>query len=394
MRARERADNNTRLSELRTRKVLETVRQAVIELDLDQKITDWNTQAEIMFGWTREEVWGKDYVDLLVTIERHDTARRMIQDIVAEDDNNMKRVTLTSHLVSRHEEAIPVEINMWATDVAGRRRINIFATDISERVRLEREQELVVKRQRRLVEELRTADKAKNDFISTISHELRTPLTSIVGYLEMLEDGYGGKLSENQTSMLDVIDRNSRRLLNLIEDVLTLSRIESGSFKGRAVAVEVAGLVGGAVQTFVPTARTKNLEVTVDVPKEVGWIRGDQSQLERVLLNIISNAVKFTPEGGKINVHGYKQDERVTVSVSDTGIGIPVQEQHRLFSRFFRASSAEDHAIQGTGLGLTIVKSIVERHGGSIAVQSSDGNGTTVILEFPSVDSDAAITTI
>jgi PAS domain S-box-containing protein len=390
VRGRERADRDVRLSEERTRKVIETVRQGFFELDTNMCITDWNTQAEVMLGWSREEVWGRNFVDLFVPVDRRDMAIRNIKDVIDEPDVAMKRVIVSSHMISKSEQAVPVEINMWATDVAGRRRINIFAQDITERVKLEREQELVVKRQRRLVEELRTADKAKTDFISTISHELRTPLTSIVGYLEMLDDGYGGELSPNQASMLDVIDRNSRRLLNLIEDVLTLSRIESGAFKGRAVAVEVSSLVQGAVQTFVPTARNKSLELVVDVPKEVGWIRGDQSQLERVLLNVISNAIKFTPENGRVSVHGFRHDEHVTITVSDTGIGIPLEEQHRLFARFFRASTAQDHAIQGTGLGLTIVKSIVERHGGAINIQSAEGAGTSVILEFPSVNTAMA----
>lgn len=390
IRLREKTSADLQVSEERTRKVVETVRQGFIELDTDMKITDWNAQAEVMTGWTREEILDKSFIDTCLPEDRRDVAYMHLKQCVDEPGIPMRRFALTGRLLTKNDEDIPVDVSMWATEVNGRRRVNIFAQDISERVRLDQEQELVVKRQRVLVEELRAADKAKSDFISTISHELRTPLTSIVGYLEMLTDGYGGELTANQTSMLEVIDRNSRRLLSLIEDVLTLSRIESGAYtKSGAVAIDVSLLVQGAVQTFVPSARAKSLELDVDVPKDIGWIHGDHSQLERVLLNLISNAVKFTPEGGRVTLHGFRHGDTITISVSDTGIGIPIEEQHKLFSRFFRSSTAQDRAIQGTGLGLTIVKSIVERHGGTITIQSAAGAGTMVMVEFPAMDSEA-----
>ena len=387
---REQVDQALRFSEERNRKVVETVRQAVFELDTEMHVTDWNAQAEVTFGWTRDEIIGKPFLQTLVPADKRESLQSNIVAVVEEQGAPMRRFTLHNSLLSKSGLSVPVEIALWATDVVGQRRVNIFAQDISERVRLEEEREVVMKRQARLVEELRRADKAKTDFISTISHELRTPLTSIVGYLEMLNDGYGGELTANATSMLDVIDRNSRRLLGLIEDVLTLSRIESGAFaKGDDVAIDVAGLIQGAAQTFVPSARSKSLDLEVDAPRDAGFVRGDPNQLERVLLNLISNAVKFTPPEGRVSITSYDHEGKVVITVHDTGIGIPVEEQHKLFSRFFRASTAHDQAIQGTGLGLTIVKSIVERHGGTISVQSAVGSGTTVTVELDLVDADS-----
>jgi two-component system phosphate regulon sensor histidine kinase PhoR len=295
------------------------------------------------------------------------------------------------NLMKKHGEMpLPVEFSSWLTSTGNRRTVNFFAQDISDRIRLIREQEVVVKRQKALVEELRAADKAKSDFISTISHELRTPLTSITGYLEMLQDGLGGPLNENQQMMIDVVDRNSHRLLTLIEDVLTLSRLESGAVRFSHAETEVRSLVSAAVETLLPQIHTNGLLLEVDVAHNCGTVTGDEDQLERVVLNLLNNAVKFTPEGGRLSINAYRQDKTVTISVSDTGVGIPVEEQPHLFSRFFRASTAQESAVQGTGLGLTIVKSIVERHGGNVSLQSAPGVGTTVYVELPAtVTTDA-----
>jgi len=290
----------------------------------------------------------------------------------------------TTFLSKKHAEIeVPVEVTSWVTRTEGRRTLNLFVQDITDRKRLQREQEVVVKRQKILVEELRAADKAKNDFISTISHELRTPLTSITGYLEMLQEGLGGPLSENQQMMVDVIDRNSHRLLTLIEDVLTLSRLESGAARFNKAKAEVRSLISAAVETLLPQIHTNGLRLEVDVAHSCGSVIGDVDQLERVLINLLNNAVKFTPEGGRLSINAYRNNDKVMISVSDTGVGIPVEEQHHLFSRFFRASTAQNAAVQGTGLGLTIVKQIVERHGGAVSLQSAPGVGTTVYVELP-----------
>ncbi len=230
---------------------------------------------------------------------------------------------------------------------------------------------------------LRELDQTKSDFVSSVSHELRTPLTSITGYLEMLVEGEAGDLTGDQLQLLEVVERNSRRLLDLIEQLLTLSRIEAGNIRPGADPVDLVAVLGEVHRAVLPMLSERDLRFAIDVPADLGIVTGDAGQLERVVLNLVTNAIKFTPDGGTVAIVAAGADGRAQLSVSDTGIGIPQDEQEQLFTRFFRSSTARQHAIQGTGLGLAIVKSIVEGHGGSIEVDSAPGRGTTVTVELP-----------
>ena len=239
----------------------------------------------------------------------------------------------------------------------------------------EREQELVAR--------LRDLDNAKTDFMSTVSHELRTPLTSIAGYLEMLRDGDGGQLSKGQERMLAVIERNTSRLRVLIEDLLVLSRIESGTFKTNRQDMDFGWLVGAAVSAVTPAAAAAGVMVETELGPGLGGY-ADPDQIDRVMMNLLSNAIKFTPQGGHIEVGAHRKGDEIVICVSDTGMGIPEADQRHLFNRFFRASNATEQAIPGTGLGLAIVRTIVANHGGDIAVASRDGGGTTFTVRLPS----------
>ena len=238
-------------------------------------------------------------------------------------------------------------------------------------------------REREMVQRLKELDQAKSDFVATVSHELRTPLTSIRGYVEMLSDGDAGELEPDQQRMLEVVQRNADRLLALIEDLLTLSRIESGTFRVASVPVALGGIVHATLDELRPQALGRGVELVADVASDIPAVLGDSSQLERVLLNLLSNAIKFTLDGGHVVVRVRQLGAAVEVEVEDEGIGIPEAEQDRLFSRFFRSSTSQERAIQGTGLGLVIVKSIVEHHGGDIAVRSQPGVGTTFTIRLP-----------
>ncbi|MGI5399455.1 ATP-binding protein [Streptomyces sp. CA-135486] len=243
----------------------------------------------------------------------------------------------------------------------------------------------------RLVEKLRALDQAKSDFLSTVSHELRTPLTSIVGYVELLKDDETGPLSEPQHRMLDIVDRNANRLRALIEDLLTLSRIEAGTFSSQKGEVDLRRLVASAVDTIRPAAEAASVRLEIDCPEVPLVLEADSEQLDRVLMNLLSNAVKFTPGGGHVRVEAAADDGHAVLSVSDSGIGIPEKERKQLFSRFFRASNAVDAAIPGTGLGLTIVNTIVTNHGGTTEVRSQEGEGTTVTARLPLVAAEETV---
>src|SRR5436190_1772593 len=228
-------------------------------------------------------------------------------------------------------------------------------------------------------ERLRELDKLKDEFVSLVSHELRTPLTSIRGYVELL---LSEELNDDQRRFLGIVDRNSERLLELVSDLLFLAQIEAGKLAIDVGSLDLKKVIEECIETSsaVADSRGVKLEATIErLPK----IEGDRVRLHQVLDNLLSNALKFTPSGGRVEVRLMRAGEAAVLEVADTGFGIPEEEQARLFERFFRSSSATENAIPGTGLGLTITKAIVERHGGRIEIESAENAGTTARVRLP-----------
>jgi PAS domain S-box-containing protein len=235
------------------------------------------------------------------------------------------------------------------------------------------------------VNELTELDRIKSDLVSTVSHELRTPLTTLVGHVEMLSEGDFGELSEDQRWAINAIDRNSHRLLSLIEDMLTLAKIENGGLGLQVGPVEVADLFDEIETAAAPLAGAKSIDLGLEIAAGVPSVLADRSALERAIMNLLSNAVKFTPEGGRVRLRATSDRANATFAVSDTGMGMSAEDKDRLFTRFFRSPTAMSMAIPGTGLGLSIVKKIVDDHGGTIHVDSVPGAGTTVEFTIPVV---------
>jgi signal transduction histidine kinase len=198
----------------------------------------------------------------------------------------------------------------------------------------------------------------------------------------MLLDEDAGQVNPAQQKMLRVIERNTERLRALIEDLLETSRIESGRLRIERVPVDLAAIVAAARPPFEATAAKRGQHLEFDVQRPLP-VLGDASHLDRVLMNLVSNAVKFTPDGGQITVTARAEGDQAVIAVRDTGIGIPADDLPRLFTRFFRASNAIQQAIPGTGLGLPIVAAIIEQHHGTLTVDSREGEGTTFTLRLP-----------
>jgi len=239
----------------------------------------------------------------------------------------------------------------------------------------EQAQQLLAYQNQQLLE----IDRLKDEFVSSISHELRTPLTSIAGYVELLleEEEDPGKRGH-----LTIVERNAERLLALVSDLLFAARLQYGQLELERRPVDLQTLVLQAIDSARPRALAASVQLggdTVPVPK----MRGEPAKLAQLLDNLVSNAIKFTPRDGRVDVRLSARDRMIRVEVSDTGIGIPDAERERLFERFFRAQSALEREIQGTGLGLYISKAIVDAHGGRIGVDSAPGEGTTFVVELP-----------
>jgi signal transduction histidine kinase len=228
-------------------------------------------------------------------------------------------------------------------------------------------------------ERLLELDELKDEFISLVSHELRTPLTSIHGYLELLLDG---GLDDEQRSYLGIIDRNSNRLLGLVSDLLLLTQIEAGELVFDFGPVDLEEIVQECIESSSPAFESSDIQLAMSTER-VPLVRGHRVRLVQVVDNLISNALKFTPRGGRVDVRLSAENGAAVIEVEDTGLGISDNEQQRLFERFFRSSQATKNQIPGSGLGLTISKAIVERHGGQIELESSEGVGTTVRVRLP-----------
>ncbi len=238
-------------------------------------------------------------------------------------------------------------------------------------------------RNRRLAEQndrLRQLDALKDEFISLVSHELRTPLTSIRGYVELLEDD--DALSAQQRRFLGIVDRNAGRLLDLVSDLLFLAQVDAGRMTFDVRPVDLESLVLECVETSLPAAAAKQIELRAHTAR-LRDVDGDAARLAQVLDNLVSNAIKFTPEGGRVDLRLAAAGGSAVIEVADTGHGLAEDERAHLFERFFRSSRAAEDAIPGTGLGLAIAKTIVERHGGRIELESTLGAGTTVRVELP-----------
>jgi signal transduction histidine kinase/HAMP domain-containing protein len=227
----------------------------------------------------------------------------------------------------------------------------------------------------------REAERAKDEFFALVSHELRTPLTAILGYVELLlgEDDTGhGEHGRH----LEVIERNARRLLRLVGDLLFAAQVEAGSLLLEPGAVDLPQLVREAITPAQPLARQRGIELRAEV-EPLPHCRGDRDRLAQVLDNLVSNALKFTPPGGRVTVRLASERDAALLAVQDSGLGIPQGEIPRLFDRFYRATNATARAVPGAGLGLTIVRAIVEGHRGVVHVASELGRGTTVTIRLP-----------
>jgi PAS domain S-box-containing protein len=277
-----------------------------------------------------------------------------------------------SYTVVRDETGRPWYTQGYALDVTARKQAEADREDLLLQAQIQNE---------RLLE----LERMKDEFVALVSHELRTPLTSIRGYLELLlEDVESPGFTETHAEWLGVIDRNSERLLCLVEDLLLKAQVNAGKVVLNLQDVELVRLVEQSVTASAPAAAAREIELvcsTAGVPP----VAADPVRIGQVIDNLISNALKFTPAGGRVEVRALEDGGVARIEVADTGMGIPEPEQERLFERFYRTTQAQARAVPGAGLGLSIAKAIVEAHGGEISCTSVAGEGTTFAIELPLV---------
>ena len=228
---------------------------------------------------------------------------------------------------------------------------------------------------------LATADRLKSEFVANVSYQLRTPLHTIMGFADILSNQYFGALNERQMEYTRTISKESNKLLLLINDVLDLATIEAGRMSLNYKIIVIADLLNAAKQMTAEWARQQNLDITIDCPTELGSFEADENRMKQILFNLIGNAIKYTPAGGRITLEAQREENWIKLSVIDTGIGIPDSDRARVFGKFERTNTQARQT--GAGLGLSLVKSFVELHGGHIEISSNNDHGTRVSCLVP-----------
>lgn len=351
-------------------------RQAIIGTNLSGLIDVWNPGAELMLGYTEEETVNRRYIHNFHRTYELDNFYKEIGPLIIAENMDPGFAALTekarvgesderewTYLRSDNEEVTVKVAVTPRTDDHGDIAGYIFvANDVTQE---------------------REVTKLKDEFVGLISHELRTPLTSILGYLELIKDDDETELTETQITYLGVAERNANRLLRLVGDLLFTAQVESGKFPLLEGVADLTPILAAAVESAKPAADNKHVTLNLDNIYSDCILKGDPLRLAQAVDNLVSNAIKFTPANGSVNLSLQLIDGKAIIRISDTGMGIPKDEMDKLFSRFFRASTATRNAVQGVGLGLTITKAIVTAHGGSLSAESVEGSGTTFVMELP-----------
>ena len=381
--------------EKRYRKLLEAAPDAILEVDRQGRIVLVNLQAERLFGYTRAELLG-NRIEFLIP-DRFRGRHPGHRDTFFEHPI-MRPMGTGLELYARRadgsEFAVDVTLSPYDSDGAG--RVICVVRDVTERKHSEEQiQTLNQHLEQRTAEliatnkelelrnrEVERVNRLKDEFLASMSHELRTPLNSIIGFSDLLAEQGAANFNPKQKRFLGHIQQGSRHLLELINDILDLSKIEAGHLELKYEDFEVSQAVAEVVATVRPIATAKNIQFDSSVAGDL-FLYADRLRFKQVLYNLLSNAIKFTPAGGQVSIDGSDERGNLRFCVADTGIGIPAGEQEAIFESFHQVGTTTKGVREGTGLGLAITKRLVEQHGGSIWVESELGKGSRFFFTLP-----------
>ena len=371
--------------------LLENVSDAIISFDMaEYRIVSWNQAAEALYGWRADEVMGKPTGKVIRAEYPHNLEGEAL-------DQFLEKGVWEGQVIHRRKDGTAIDILITVSQIKDNDGNPVGAVavnrDITERKRAEEElrkyhehlEELVEERTAELAVAMKRAeeaDKLKSAFLATMSHELRTPLNSIIGFTGIILQGLVGPLNDEQTKQLGMVRNSAHHLLDLINDVLDISKIEAGQVEIVAKPFDMREVVEKVVRTVTSQAEKKGLTLVAEVTPEVGEITSDRRRVEQILLNLLNNAVKFT-EKGEVRVECQVNDDYLVTHVVDTGIGIKPEDMGNLFEAFQQVESGLTRRHEGTGLGLSICKKLVEMLGGEIWAESKWGVGSTFTFTLP-----------
>ncbi|HUR99711.1 MAG TPA: PAS domain S-box protein [Pyrinomonadaceae bacterium] len=359
--------------------IIESADDAIISKTLDGILTSWNKAAQHIFGYTADEAVGRSVL-MLIPYELRDEEAMILGKIRSGDRIEHYETTR----VAKDGRLVDVSLTVSPIKDADGKIIGAskILRDITRQKQIEEERDALLKLEQDAREQAEVASRAKDEFLGLLSHELRTPLNSILGWTRILS---GHNLDEAAAAQaLETIDRNAKLQARLIDDMLDVSRIISGKLRLDAQAVDLTSVINSAVETLRPAAEAKHIHMRVSLDFGTGTVLGDPMRLQQVIWNLVSNAVKFVPREGSVKVSLSRVNSHAEISVSDTGPGIENDFLPYVFDRFRQADSATNKKYAGLGLGLSIVRHLVELHGGTVeAANNADDNGAVFTVKLP-----------
>ncbi len=363
---RKKAEEALRASEARVRTIIENMLVGLIIVDSAGNVETVNPRTEEMFGWSKDQLLGRNLMFLFPELDRSEPEKFM-QTLMQKAKGRIAEL----EVLRKNGETFPIELSLTEFQSSEGRRLMANILDVSERREIER---------------------LKREFVSTVSHELRTPLTSIRGSLTLMSVGALGALNEQMKKVVTIAERNTIRLIGLINDILDIEKLQAGKLDMAFDNVDIRSVLERSIESVRAFADQNS--VKVEASDLSAFVYADGDRLVQVVVNLLSNAIKFSEKGGSVTVAVEKENDWVTVKVIDRGRGIPAKYKDLIFERFQQVEVSDAKRKGGTGLGLTICKGIIEQHRGFIGVDSEEGQGSTFWFKVPSQAPSAAQETI
>jgi len=358
------------------RSIVDHVIDGIITIDEHGVVDSFNPAAEKLFGYPRAEVIGRN-VKMLMPEPYHIEHDGYLANY--RETGQAKIIGIGREVVGRRKDGstFPMDLAVSEFHAGSRRLFTGIVRDITDRKQLEHES-------RQRLNELAEADRQKNEFLAMLGHELRNPLAPMRNALHLMK--MPGANSERIGQARDVLERQLQYLVRMVDDLLDVSRIVRGQIELRREAVDVAVAIARAVETAQPMIDAKGHELSVSVPDQPVWVESDPIRMAQVIANLLTNAAKYTDQAGRISVCAAREGEEVVVRVRDTGVGIAPELQSRIFELFVQGDRSLDRSQSGLGIGLTLVKRLIEMHGGSVAVASQGaGQGSEFTVRLPAL---------
>jgi PAS domain S-box-containing protein len=361
-------------AEEKYRSLFDSAHDAIVTVDLEQRVTSWNASAEKIFGWMERDVKGKKISEFMIPEKGYEKYRSIINKVTEGG------IVSGIDVICLCKDGKKANISLTVSPMLDADRkisgMSAIMRDITERKKAE---EVHLENVR-----LTLANKAKSEFLATMSHELRTPLNSIIGFSELLKQGGHGALNEKQEHYSNNVIASGKHLLSLIDGILDISKVEAGKMDIYIEKMPVPETINETLELIKERASKHNVILEKEFDPELDFIEVDRQKFKQIFFNLLSNAVKFSKsDGGKVTVTTKKEGDRARFSVSDTGIGIKEEDRGRLFKSFEQLDSGISRSYGGTGLGLAISKKLVELHGGKIMAESKYEEGSTFTFYLP-----------